>query len=113
MTAIIDLFTLNLVKIVHNFNMDYFTFLRHIEFGRNTCDAFSKVINERAAMLDELSTIQFGIRRKCPRPGTKIRDRLRVTRYPMRVSGHAWATQLGAPYRQALDHYLGLILSGN
>ncbi|GLV39957.1 hypothetical protein CBL_10853 [Carabus blaptoides fortunei] len=86
--------------------------MNHIEFGVNTCDTFSKVINERSAMLDEQSTILFGIRRKCPSPKSQIRDKLRVTRYPIRISGHAWATQLGAPYRHALDRYLGLILSG-
>lgn len=63
-------------------------------------------------MLDEMSTIQYEIRSVCPTPSHDVIKWLRIGRKPLRATGHAWATQIGAPFRQAIDYYLNLILSG-
>lgn len=63
-------------------------------------------------MLDEMSTIQYEIRKVCPVPPHSVTKWLRIGRNAIRATGHAWATQRGAPYRHAIDHYLNMVLNG-
>lgn len=63
-------------------------------------------------MMDELSTLEYDIKRMCPPASSKIEDQLRVTRHSVRQTGHAWAIRAGTPFKPALDYYLGIFLSG-
>lgn len=63
-------------------------------------------------MLDEYSELQFELRTICVMPEASVIEKFRIARKSVRSSGHGWATQLGAPYRPALDYYMSLVLSG-
>lgn len=63
-------------------------------------------------MLDEYSELQFELKTICSLPDSSILEKFRIARKAVRSSGHGWATQLGAPYRAALDYYMSLVLSG-
>lgn len=74
---------------------------------------FEKILDDQVAMLDETSTIQYEIRSECYKPAANIIKRLRMGRKAIRSTGHAWATQKGAPFQKAINYYISLILSGN
>lgn len=91
-----------------NFKIVY----RKTFFGEDACDVLRKILPGHVAMLDEYSELQFELRTICTMPDTSILEKFRIARVPVRSSGHGWATQLGAPYRPALDYYMSLVLSG-
>ncbi|GLV37289.1 Eye-enriched kainate receptor [Carabus blaptoides fortunei] len=81
-------------------------------YAEGACETLEKILVGGVALLDELSEIQYELRSICPVPDESILNRFRTTRKIIRFAGHSWALQIGAPYRQALDYYLSLILSG-
>ncbi|GLV43561.1 hypothetical protein CBL_04103 [Carabus blaptoides fortunei] len=91
----------------------YMQSLSQINYGTDTCNVFEKILDGQAAMLDETSTIQYEIRTECYEQSPSIIKRLRMGRKAIRSTGHAWATQKEAPFRQSIDHYINLIISGN
>lgn len=86
--------------------------VRKTIYAEDACGTLEKILVGGVALLDELSEIQYELRSICPIPDESINSRFRITRKIIRFSGHSWALQIGAPYRQALDYYLNLIQSG-
>lgn len=87
-------------------------FSRKTFYGEDACKALENILPGHVAMLDEYSELQFELKTICKLPDDGIWERFRIAKKPVRSSGHGWATQLGAPYTQALNKYMSLVLSG-
>lgn len=114
----IGIYNINIFRQCNNFEIvvkriiEVFIYFRDIKYGQSTCSIFHEVQLKRVAMLDELTTLEYDIKRMCPPSGPKIESQLRVTRHSVRQTGHAWAIRAGTPFKPALDYYLGIFLSG-
>lgn len=84
------------------------------------CEEFIFAVENRAAMLDEYTTLQFDLRKSCKdvlrakrsdtegKSGTKIR----ITKTALRTIGHVWLLQKKAVFRSVFDHVLAAIVEG-
>lgn len=80
-------------------------FFSNIIYTENECECLIRVLNDHIAMLNEQTAIQYEIRVKCPKPEDYQIELLRMCKKTVRNTGHAWATQLSAPYTHALNRH--------
>lgn len=86
----------------------------------NLCEEFIYAVENRAAILDEYTSLQYELRRTCSgemrakRKETEIMGstQIRIAKKSLRTIGQVWLLPKRAAYRSGFDEVLGQIVEG-
>lgn len=81
-------------------------------YGKDVCEVFKKILPGHVAMLDEQTTLQYEIRSSCAKIQDTTIEQLRMCKKPVSYTRHAWATQLSAPYTNAMNNVIRHVIEG-